>query len=416
MPQNKRGQKGPTVLHVSQPSDGGVARVVTDLVRHQTEAGMRVYVACPPGGVLSETATEAGADVLLWHSDRSPGLHLPQEIRGIRRLVRRFGPDVVHAHSAKAGLAVRLALRGRTPTVFQPHAWSFDAVDGAAARLALGWERHATRWAHRVLCVSEDERQRGQLAGVDGPWAVVRNGIDTGHYRPGDDAARERARARLAALHGVAVDAPLAVCVGRLCRQKGQDLLLRAWPAVAESVPDARLVLVGEGPERDALRNAAPESVVFAGESPDPVLWYTAADLVVLPSRWEGMALVPLEAMASGRPVVLTDVTGARESLPVDHIPDCLVPPEDPVALARSVSTLLDDPGLRNILGFQGRHHVRARYDVSRTAEEVTRLYDELLRGEPTEDATPQEIVAPGTVRVPADRSAPDDRREHVGR
>lgn len=416
MPQNKRGQRGPTVLHVSQPSDGGVARVVTDLVRHQTEAGMRVYVACPPGGVLTEAATEAGAHVLLWHADRQPGLLLPQEISGVRRLVRRFGPDLVHAHSAKAGLAVRLALRGRTPTVFQPHAWSFDAVDGPAARLALRWERHATRWAHRVLCVSEDERQRGQLAGVDGPWAVVRNGIDTEHYRPADEVARERARARLAALHGVPVDAPLAVCVGRLCRQKGQDLLLRAWPAVTEAVPDARLVLVGEGPQRDTLRDEAPEHVVFAGESPDPVLWYTAADLVVLPSRWEGMALVPLEAMASGRPVVVTDVTGARESLPVDHIPDCLVPPEDPGALARAVSTLLDDPGLRGVLGFQGRHHIRARYDVRRTADEVARLYDELLSGEPVEDAAPRQAVVPGAARVPADRSALADRREHVGR
>ncbi|NEA48622.1 glycosyltransferase, partial [Streptomyces sp. SID10815] len=67
-------------------------------------------------------------------------------------------PDLVHAHSAKAGLAGRLAVRGRIPTVFQPHAWSFEAVGGATAALALRWERWGTRWAARTVCVSEAER------------------------------------------------------------------------------------------------------------------------------------------------------------------------------------------------------------------------------------------------------------------
>lgn len=80
-------------------------------------------------------------------------------------MIGRLRPDVLHAHSAKAGLAGRLAVRGGVPTVFQPHAWSFDAVGGATAALALRWERFGARWADRVLCVSEAERRAGEAEG-----------------------------------------------------------------------------------------------------------------------------------------------------------------------------------------------------------------------------------------------------------
>ncbi|GAA2406096.1 glycosyltransferase [Streptomyces glaucosporus] len=379
MPDNERTAAPRTVLHLSQPVEGGVARVVTDLVRAQTEEGMRAVVACPPGGSLSRDAAAAGAEVVPWPASREPGPGLAGETARAARLVRRIGPDLVHAHSAKAGLAARLALRGRVPTVHQPHAWSFDAVGGATARLALHWERLAARWADRVLCVSEDERRHGLEAGVHARWEVIRNGVDTDRFRPAYADARARARVTLPALDGLPPHASLVVCVGRLCRQKGQDVLLRAWPEVAGRVPDAWLVLVGDGPQRRELGGAAPRRVLFAGAADDTVPWYAAADVVVLPSRWEGMALVPLEAMACGRPVVMTQVTGAAESLPPGHAAHCLVPPEHPAALARALTGLLADPGLRRDLERQAADHVRSAFDVRRTAAGVARLYEEVL-------------------------------------
>lgn len=393
MPRNEEKACPATVLHLSQPVEGGVARVVTDLVRAQTEAGIRAVVACPPGGVLGRDAAAAGAEVVDWPARREPGPGLYGETVRAARLVRRIGPDLVHTHSAKAGLAARLALRGGVPTVHQPHAWSFDAVDGTTARLARRWERLGARWADRVLCVAEDERLRGVQAGVRARWAVVRNGVDVERFRPADEAARARARATLPALAGVPPHAPVAVCVGRLCRQKGQDVLLRAWPAVAARVPDARLVLVGDGPWRRDLGAAAGDRVLFAGAAGDTAPWYAAADAVVLPSRWEGMALVPLEAMACGRPVVVTSVTGAAESLPAGRAADFAVPPEDPAALARALTALLTDPPLRRELGLRSRDHVVAAHDVRRTAQRVAELYAEVL----TERAAP----ADGTPTTP---------------
>ncbi|MFD9729140.1 glycosyltransferase [Streptomyces sp. NPDC059072] len=385
MPTQPRAARPTTVLHLVQPVDGGVARVVTDLVRAQSAEGLRTVVGCPRGGVLADAARAAGAEVLTWRAGRAPGPALPAELLGARRLLSRVRPDVLHAHSAKAGLAGRLAARGALPTVFQPHAWSFEAVGGATAALALRWERYGARWADRVLCVSEAERRAGEAEGIAAHWSVIRNGVDLDHFRPGDpDPDHDKALARAglplpAAFRG---DGPLAVCVGRLCQQKGQDVLLRAWPELLATVPGARLALVGDGPDAERLRRTAALSgtrVLFAGAARDIRPWLRAADLVVLPSRWEGMALAPLEAMACGRPVLVSDVSGARESLPPGQGRLCLVPPEDPTALAKALGGLLAEPRLLAELGEQARQHARTDFDVRRTTDAVTGLYHELL-------------------------------------
>ncbi|MFG2632981.1 glycosyltransferase [Streptomyces sp. NPDC048362] len=378
---------GPRVLHLAQPVDGGVARVVLDLTRAQLAAGLRVTLACP-GGELAAGARELGAEVRDWRAARSPGPGLPGEVRRLVRLIDEVRPDLVHAHSAKAGLAGRLAVRGRLPTVFQPHAWSFEAVGGLTAALALRWERWGARWVDRVVCVSEAERTTGLRAGVHAACAVIPNGIDLDRFHPPLRTPGTAPGTPVGTAAGGAAPesdpaSPLVVCVGRLCRQKGQDVLLRAWEDVLGVLPGARLALVGDGPAAPELCRRAHPSVLFAGAVADVVPWYRAADLVVLPSRWEGMALAPLEALACARTIVLTDVDGARESLPPALAAHCLVTPEDPRALAGAVTALLSDPPLRAALGDQGRRHVLSTHDVRHTAERVAALYRELLGARP---------------------------------
>ncbi|MFJ5780598.1 glycosyltransferase [Streptomyces hydrogenans] len=363
-----------TVLHAVQPGDGGVARVVVDLVRAQRADGLRPVVACPPGTELAAELRAEGAEVRDWRAGRDPGPALFRETRDLARVVRAVRPGLVHAHSAKAGLCARLAVRGRIPTVYQPHAWSFEAVTGTTAELARRWERFGARWTDRILCVSGAERRTGEEAGVEAAWSVVHNGVDVARFATDGPAGNP---------------APTAVCVGRLCRQKGQDVLLAAWPAVLAEVPDARLVLVGDGPDGERLRAAAGPSVRFTGAVGDTVPWYRAADVVVLPSRWEGMALAPLEAMAAGRPVVVTDVDGARESLPPGHRAPCLVPSEDPAALAAALGRLLGRPELRHRLGREAHEHVLSSFDVRRTGAAVAEIYRELAGVRGTEHREP---------------------------
>lgn len=358
------------VLHVAQPTSGGVAEVVVNLVADQVRQGWEVFAACPSQNTLAGRLFQAGADVRPWSATRSPGVAVVGEARRIARVVERVQPDLVHLHSAKAGLAGRLALRGRRPTIFQPHAWSFEAVGGLLHHSSLAWERYASRWTTRLLCVSEHEYDRGGRLGITVAADLVPNGIDLDRFRAYDDEDRRIARARLGL-----IEAPTIVCVGRLCQQKGQDLLIAAWPQVATAVPEARLVLVGDGPDAAALRAAAPPGVHFAGHADDPRPWYAAADVVVMPSRWEAMPLVLLEAMASRRCVIATDVGGVRGTLDDQDV----IPLGKQAVLAGMLVVRLRDPAGRAARAEANRATVVERHDVRHTAHRVREVYAKAL-------------------------------------
>jgi glycosyltransferase involved in cell wall biosynthesis len=358
------------VAHVSQPVTAGVAAVVLALATAQHERGWSVTVVCPPGW-LADRARESGIDVCAWPATRGPGPGSAGEVLRLRRILGGLAPEVVHLHSSKAGLAGRLAVRGRRPTIFQPHLWSFEAAPGRLRGAATAWERFAARWTHQLVCVSDDELAAGQAAGIATAAEVVCNGVDTDRLRPAD---RQAARWRL----GLDEHAPTAVCVGRLAAQKGQDQLLSAWPAVLAEVPAARLVLVGDGPLAERWREhpvAGHPSVRWWGHSDAVAEHYAAADVVVLPSRAEGMALVPLEAMACARPVVGFDVGGLRQSVAGAG---AVVPAGDEPALAREIAIRLADPARATREGLLGRRRVDDLFSVDRVHERIATLVEKL--------------------------------------
>jgi glycosyltransferase involved in cell wall biosynthesis len=359
-----------SVLHVSQPVEGGVPNLVLDLAGDQAERGWRVAVAAP--AELAAAVRSRDAEAVEWRAGRNPNAATIHESAALGRLIHAVDPDLVHLHSAKAGLAGRLALRGRRPTVFQPHAWSFEAVGGLVGAAALTWERLASRWAHAVVCVSESERERGGRVGVRANYRVIPIGLDLATWSIAGKQERRRARKRLGL-----DDGPLAVCVGRLSRQKGQDLLVDAWPRVAERVTGARLVLVGEGPDYHQLAARAPSSVQLVGPRNDAREWIIAADVVVVASRWEGLSYVMLEALATGRSIASTDVGGAREALGDEA--GAIVPVDDGAALLDAVAERLLDPERARAEGEAGRRRAERLYGFERTANQVAELYDELL-------------------------------------
>lgn len=362
------------VLHVAQPVDGGVAGVAVALVADQQRRGWDVSVACPSSGLLPDLLRKNDIQTHGWPATRSPDLATIAEVRALARILRTVQPDVVHLHGSKAGLAGRLAIRGRTPTIFQPHLWSFQADLGITVRPARLWERFAARWTHRFVCVSDDERQAGEAAGVAGSFAVIHNGVDVDEIRPRD---HSDARARLGLGSG-----PTAVCVARLAPLKGQDMLLDGWSDVLEAVPDARLVLVGDGPSRERLQTDHPvssdPSVHWVGNSGRPADYMAAADVVVVPSRAEGMALVPLEAMASGRSLVAFDAGGVRESVGDAGI---VLPVGDVGGLSREIIRRLTDSELAEDEGRRGRRMAESRFDQRLSAAEVAKVTLELAGG-----------------------------------
>lgn len=343
-------------------------------VREQVSRGWSVTVACPSQGWLGYEARVVGARVRWFSATRDPGPSTLAETARLRRIVREERPDAVHLHSSKAGMVGRLAVRSRIPTMFQPHGWSFLAGGRATSTAALWWERYGARWTDQLICVGDGEAQAGREAGIRGPVTVVPNGVDLDRFVEVDDDQRREVRSGL----GLA-DVPTAVCVGRLSPQKGQHHLLDAWARVLRAVPDAQLVLVGDGPdERDLRRRAESLSGVrFVGVRSDVPAWLAAADVVVLPSAYEGAALAPMEAMACGRSVIATRVGGIEENLPFE----CgeLVPPGDVGALATAVARRLLDPRLAAVEGARGRLHVATHKDSREAARRVSQVTLSLL-------------------------------------
>ena len=361
------------VLHVTQTTATGVAHVLEDHLRHQASLGWDVVVASPRSSQCS--ALPGGVRWCAWSATRSPGASLPREVAALRRIVGEVRPDLVHLHSAKAGLAGRLAIRGAVPTVFTPHAWSWLASGRLVGALALRWERHAVRHCDAIVCVSEDEWRLAEDSGVSGPLRVIPNDAPVDRLRELAPDSMESARRQL----GLPLDVPVAVCCARLSPQKGQDVLLRAWRRLSSD--SAVLVLVGDGPMRaelDELARTAGDVRLVGMRSREAALaWMVAATVVVCPSNYEGMSLVPLEAAALGRPVVACEVEGMRSELSSNA--RMLVPPGDDVALAAALDPFLRDAPRAAAGGVEAAEWADRTQREQGAAQANVALYREIL-------------------------------------
>jgi len=209
------------------------------------------------------------------------------------------------------------------------------------------------------------------------PRHRIPNGVDLTLFAPVAADERRALRARL----GLPQDRVLCAFIGRLTPQKDPDLLLQAWAMGRWS--QAHLVLVGDGPLRSRLEasvSSGPrkEQVTFTGAIADVSRYLKAADLLVLPSRAEGMSNVILEAMACGLPVVATDVPGNHEVLGEDGKAGLLVPVDTPAALAQAIESLVASPDLRRELGASAQARALERFDIQRIGAQYLSLYEEL--------------------------------------
>ncbi len=345
----------------------GVAICIRDLVEVAVERGYKITVACPASGDLAAWVQERGATWEPVEMRRSPHPSDVLAVARIRRLARTS--DLVHLHSSKAGAVGRLALaslgRGRPASVFTPHAWSW-LVGGSLAPVYRLIERIMLPVTTAVVAVSPEERSDGQAVLHCRPdrIEVHPNGVDTTHFcPPGPVAGRP--------------DGPLVVCVGRLCHQRAPDMAVAALALMR--TPDVRLRLVGDGEDRAAIERQASaldltDRLELVGFRPDPSPDLRAADVVVIPSRYDGMALVLLEAMACGAAIVATGVAGTSALSGVGQI----VPVEDPRALARAVDNLLADPDRRQRLGAGARKRVVEEYSLQHSIEGIMDLWRKL--------------------------------------
>jgi glycosyltransferase involved in cell wall biosynthesis len=326
------------VLHVMEVSHGGVPTLVAEFAAAQAEAGLDVHVLAP-----TDSPATAGTRHD-WTPRRGRPDTYPGAVAALHRTVGEVRPDVVHLHSFFPGLWGRLR-RLPARVVYQPHSWAFSATSSRPVRAALGrWESLAAGRCDALVVNCEDERDEGRAHGVRAEMSVIGVPIDTDRYRPAEereqhDEPAERPQRRAA-----------LVCLGRISRQKGQDLLAAAWER--RPLPDTDLFLVGPG-ETDEVRALAATtyggSLHAVGSTDDALGWWRRADLAVLPSRYEGQSVAMAEALSSGVPVVMTAVNGAREAVapPGEPAAGAIVPVGDMDALLDACAALLAEPAGR---------------------------------------------------------------------
>jgi glycosyltransferase involved in cell wall biosynthesis len=271
--------------------------------------------------------------------------------------IGRGRPDLVHTHLVHAD--VYGALTTRTAIVSTKH--NSDPFRTGPWRFA---ERALARRARRIIAISDAVR-RFSVEEVGLPAAK----IDVVHY--GLDALPEP-WAENPALP-LPEGAPLLLCVARLAPQKGVDVAIRALV----DLPDAALLVLGEGPERPRLEALAGEigvagRTVLPGRVGDVAALYGRADVVVHPARWEGFGLAMLEGMLAAKPVVAARAASAPE-LVVDGETGLLVAPDDPAALAGAIREALDR---RDALGAAGLARARAEFSVERMTERTIEVYE----------------------------------------
>jgi len=178
---------------------------------------------------------------------------------------------------------------------------------------------------------------------------------------------------------------PRAVFVGRLAVEKGLTTLIDAWPIVRATFPEARLTLIGEGPERSGLidrmgRLSLESFVDMPGPLSDPASILRESDLFVLPSREEGMSIALLEAMAMGMPVVASAIAGNRKLIS-DEVHGRLAPPDDSKALARAIVAQWENLGAAVEQGKEARRRVIEHYSITSVARAHLELFRRLMRG-----------------------------------
>jgi glycosyltransferase involved in cell wall biosynthesis len=366
------------VLHVSEVHWGGVVTLLEHFTAEQVRAGHQVHLLAPEG-----IRQFAGVEHRTWRLDRGRPWTLPTALLDLRRAIREVEPDVIHLHSFVAGLLgrpplPRALLGARVPVVYQPHAWSFELFSRARIGDAVRrWEAWAARTTDVMVANCDDEIAEGRSIGIEVPARALGVAVDVSRFRPVDSAGQAAFRTELGL-----ESKHVVLCLGRLARQKGQDLLLPAWERSRPA--ETTLVLLGPG-DAAPLEPLAPtqwgRTVLAVGEHDDVRPWLWASDLLVLPSRYETVALVVAEAMSCGRPVVATAVNGARDTILSGPLPaaGAVVDLPDMDGLIAAVSRRLDDVELRTAEAVAGRQRAEQLFSPAQVAARLEAAYREAV-------------------------------------
>ncbi|HPQ68789.1 MAG TPA: glycosyltransferase [bacterium] len=370
--QKTLGEKRLRILHLIETGNpGGAEHLMINLIRHLDPERFSSQVVLIKEGWLAEQFRALGVQVTVLPLARRFNWRF---VLSLLRLVRRRKIDLLHSHEFTMNVYsffVRLLI-GK-PTVATVH----GNLSYIAARYRRRFAyRSVAQLAGPLLVVSEEMKEQvGRLFDLEEKHLrVIHNGAEV-PARLADKRKRAIWRKEL----GLPADGFLVGVIGSLYPVKGQGTLLRAMPRLIAAVPDIHLAVVGRGDMRAALERQAAdlgiaEYVTFTGYREDAREKLACFDLIVVPSKYEGLSLLVVESMAAGRPVIATHVGGNPEAIE-DGVSGLLVPPDDPEVLADACLHVIGDPALAKRLGREARRRVAERFSLRRMVEQYQNLY-----------------------------------------
>lgn len=359
------------------PTVGGIQSYLRDFVGTLDPDRVVIFASTQDPAAAARHDAASPCKIIRW--PRSVMLPTPATADAMRAIIREFDVETVwFGAAAPLGLMAPAAREAGAHTIIASthgHEVGWSMVPGA--RQAL---RRIGNHVDTLTYISDYTRGRIEPAfGSHPEYVHLPSAVDSSYFRPATGDERTSTRRRF----GWGED-PLVVCISRLVRRKGQDQLIAAWPVVHQRFPDARLVIVGTGPEEQRLRRLAAElgdRVVFTGalERDDMRDVLAAADVFCMPARTrgggldvEGLGIVYLEAQACGVPVVAGDSGGAPEA--VHPGAGVVVRGRSREEIARSISDLLADPGRRAAMGEKGRRYVSSQWTWERFGARLREL------------------------------------------
>lgn len=380
IPTAGKSSRSPKVSHLlTSKVRAGAEEHALSLLVSLRECGFEPYLAAPAELLRAMERELNAADVKRLPLEFSSPLDLAAGAR-MARWLRRERIDILHCHLFTAslhaaGVARMAGVSAVIETCHGPEAWRM----GKRLRGSFWIDRQVGRLVDRYIAVSQAAaRHLIENKGIPRTKiSVIHNGRDLERYHP--LGAQERAETRRAL--GLGGD-PALLVLARLDDQKGHRFLIDAIGQLVRRWPRLTALFAGDGPLKDALSAQCAAlglggRVRFLGYRDDIPRLLAAADVVVLPSLYEGLPLAAIEALAAGRPLVASAVDGTPEVV-IDGETGLLVPPADPLALAAAIERILADPPLAARLGEAGRQHVQQNFGLRRQVEETIAVYREL--------------------------------------
>jgi glycosyltransferase involved in cell wall biosynthesis len=346
-----------------------------------------VELACAPNGRLIELVQSNGMPVRMFR-------YLVQPIHPVKDLITIFSLSqflkknpyhIIHTHNSKAGFIGRLAGKlSKTPIIVHTvHGFAFHDQETKWKKwLILNLERLAVRWCDIMIFISQpliDWALRDRVVTRKEKIIKIYSGIELEKFIPAPD----KERSRLKEMWGLKDDEAVIGMVSKLWEGKGHILLIQAFETILNRFPNVKLIIVGEGYLKGKLKNMVSSkgldnNVLFTGFQDNVREVLACVDVAVLPSYFEGMGRVLLEAMAMEKPVVGTRVGGIPDLIE-DRVNGFLVEPGNEIQLTEAILKILTEKKLAKQLGANGRRKIESRYSAAYMVQAIETVYRRLL-------------------------------------